>query len=81
MGFSSAFLGVTVMRSRVSRGSRRLVTRRRGGAYVQWILIASAIFAGLLIAWANMGTQTSARMDKIAEGVGDPTKLTKQFGS
>jgi hypothetical protein len=60
---------------------RKALLRRQATAQVQWIVVAALLVIALFAGIAAMGTATKAGMNTVAQDVGDPTKLTKQFGS
>ena len=53
---------------------------RRGVAKVQWVILVAGLVVVLFGTISLLGNRTSERMGSLAEGVGDPTTLTKQFG-
>ena len=53
---------------------------RRGVAKVQWVILVAGIVVVLFGTISLLGNRASNRMDNLAEGVGNPAALTKQFG-
>ena len=55
--------------------------RRRGGAIVQWCVVAGLIILTCVVAISIVGDATNEGLQETAVGVGDPGELTKHFST
>ena len=54
---------------------------RRGAAYVQYLIVAAAIFMVVVAGFSLMTTSTNTKLNQTASDVADPSALTQRFGS
>lgn len=54
---------------------------RRGAAYVQYLIVAAAIFMVVVAGFSLMTTNTNTKLNQTASDVSDPSALTQRFGS
>ena len=55
--------------------------KRRGAGYVQYLIVAVAIFMVIVAGFTVMTTNTNTKLNQTASDVADPSALTQRFGS